>query len=612
MKVLLTCVSLLLLVAVARAASPWPHYQILEWQPRTQQQLVALKSIGVTGGMAPINRDAQTFDPDLPSIAALRAAGMRYYVENTATDFYSAYHRWMPDRRIGARFAALQARHKADPSDLSVFLRDPGLSDPVWLNRVADRLMAMVSAARADHPVYYSLGDEIGIAELAAPWDFDLSPSSLGGFRTWLRSQYGTLAALNAEWGSSYTDWDQLKPELTDAAIARTDGNYAVWSDFKAWMDVAFARAVRAGTDAVHRADPSALAAIEGAQVPGWGGYDYTHLASSVDVMEIYDTYQNLPIAHSLNPALVSLTTAFGADPQQLHAIWREFLRGARGLVLWDDQSRIVGKDGHLGPDGERYAPVFAALRGKLGQAVLASEAVYDPVAILYSPPSFRVQWLLDQHADPTAWITRSLDQDDVGNAQRVALSQYANSLAHLGITPRYIGPDQLARGALSDVKVLLLPHVVALSEAEADSIRGFVAHGGRLVADVPPGGFDSHGKRDGETALAGLFDGSRAAILQPRDRSALLAALVRGGVAPAFPTSAADVHCYVFGDGNRTIVAVQRDFSGKAGTERVELTLRGPRIATDLVSTHALGRVTRIEMQLDAVTPAVYALSNY
>ncbi|MGH7155210.1 MAG: beta-galactosidase, partial [Acetobacteraceae bacterium] len=593
MKLLFICASLLLLTATARAASPWPDYQILEWQPRTPQQLATLKSIGVTGGMAPINREAGTFDPNLSSTAAMRAAGMRYYIENTATDFYSAYHRWMPNHPIGARFAALQARYKADPSDLSVFIRDPGLSDPAWLTRIADRLTAMVNAARADHPVYYSLGDETGIAELAAPWDFDLSPSSLAGFRAWLQSQYSDLTALNAEWGTRYTDWDQVKPELTDATLSRTDGNYAAWSDFKAWMDVAFARAVRAGTDAVHRADPSALAAIEGAQVPGWGGYDYTRLAGTVDVMEIYDTYQNLPIVHSLNPSLVPLTTAFGGDPQQLHAIWRELLRGARGVVLWDDQNRIVDKNGRLGPAGERYAPVFSMLRGTPGQAVLASKTAYDPVAILYSPPSFRVQWLLDQHADRTTWVTRSLDQDDVGNAQRVGLAQFGNSLAHLGITPRYIGPDQLAGDALTRFKVLILPHVIALSGAEADAIRGFVAQGGRLIADVSSGGFDAHGKRDTATSLADLFDGSRVAIVPPADRSALRATLARDDVVPAFSTSTDDVQCFVFDDGARTIVAVQRDFARHAATEHVMLTLPHPMNVTDLMSAHALGQMT-------------------
>jgi hypothetical protein len=42
---------------------------------------------------------------------------------------------------------------------------------------------------------------------------------------------------------------------------------------------------------------------------------------------------------------------------------------------------------------------------------------IHDKVAVLYSPASFRIHWLLEQKPDPTAWITRSLDDDDRGNA---------------------------------------------------------------------------------------------------------------------------------------------------------------------------------------------------
>ena len=97
--------------------------------------------------------------------------------------------------------------------------------------------------------------------------------------------------------------------------MRRTDENFAPWNDFKAWMDTSFADALRFGTNAVHRADPRALSAIEGVQVPGWGGYDYAKLARAVDVMEIYDGEENLPLVRSINPGVVPLITSFGAAP---------------------------------------------------------------------------------------------------------------------------------------------------------------------------------------------------------------------------------------------------------------------------------------------------------
>ena len=121
------------------------------------------------------------------------------------------------------------------------------------------------------HPLFYNLADEAGIGDLAAAWDADISPSSLAAMRQWLRTQYPTLDALNLQWGTTFASWDAVVPELTGAAVGRTDENFSAWADFKAWMDVAFARAVRAGTAAVHHADPAALAALEGGQNP-WVG----------------------------------------------------------------------------------------------------------------------------------------------------------------------------------------------------------------------------------------------------------------------------------------------------------------------------------------------------
>jgi hypothetical protein len=599
-KRLLAALSLFFAFTTPALPAAWPDYQIIEWQPGTPAELATLKRIGVTAGMVFSPKDA----------GPLKQAGLRYYVENIATDFYSAYHRWSPTQRIGARFAALQKRYAADPADLSVFNRDPSLSDPLWLHRIEDRLIRVVHAAAPDHPLYYNLGDETGIAELTAPWDFDLSPVALAAFHGWLRTQYHSLAALNSEWGTSYTSWNEAIPELTQQAINQTSNNYARWSDFKAWMDTAFADSLRAGTDAVHKADPSALAAIEGGQVPGWGGYDYLRLAHVVDVMELYPADENLAILRSQNPAIITLTTSFRADPQRLHMIWQAWLEGCRGLVLWNGNHRIVAPDGTLRPDGQAYAPVFAALRGPLGQAVLNATPIHDKVAVLYSPASFRIHWLLEQKPDPTAWITRSLSEDDHGNAQREALAAAGNTLAHLGLSPTYIGPAQLAHGDLHGARVLILPGTIALSNADIRAIRVFAAAGGHVLTDAEPGLFDQHGRRRAEAPLAHLFTSARAAILPLNDRTAMRTALRAAGVKPEFRLSGSDATIYAFTTGRATIIAVQRDFSTDAEREHLTVTLPHPFLVTDLRTGATLGRLGTVPLTLDPVTPAVLRLT--
>jgi hypothetical protein len=127
------------------------------------------------------------------------------------------------------------------------------------------------NAIKAYRPLYFSLGDETGIADLSAFWDFDFSEPSLAAMRDWLKEHYASLDALNQEWGSAFAGWEQVMPMTTQEAIWRPGQNFAGWADFKEWMEVAFARAVKSGTAAIHAADPQAVAAIEGGQNRGLG-----------------------------------------------------------------------------------------------------------------------------------------------------------------------------------------------------------------------------------------------------------------------------------------------------------------------------------------------------
>jgi len=616
--------ALLLLAALASPAAaaerPWLEYEIILWQKQTAQQYAALKRIGITAGVViPPDRDAPSVLPKT-QIEALRASGLRWYVENIATDFYSAYHRWTPDHPVNWRFQQVKQRYLADPSDPAAFLRDPSLSDPRWRQQIADRLTATVRAHKADHPLFYDLADEPGIADLSIAWDFDFSAPSLAGFRQWLKGRYGTLAALNRQWATDYARWDQVMPISTQAAMARRDENFSAWADFKEWMDDAFAAAVRAGTDAVHAADPTARAAIAGLQIPGWGGYDYTRLAHAVDVMELYDGGDNWEIARSLNPDLVMLTTSNAAGAEEKHAIWRALLRGARGVILWDPRNEFAREDGTLGPRGRDAAPYLREIRGGLGALLINSVRETDPVAILYSPASLRIEWMLDWRGKGDAWARRDIDASyEDANVARSAMVDYAASLEESGLHPRFLSPrlleeDELRRGGY---RLLVLPHALALGPGESDAIRRFVAHGGRVIADIAPGAFDAHGRKRAAPVLADLFRSTGPArYVDPRDRTAIARLAAESGVRPkvlitgAGGDVAVDVESHLFRNGAATIIALQREEAQGAATP-VTLTLPRPAFLCDIRAGKSLGRTERVTLALDPHEPVILALSD-
>ena len=150
-------------------------------------------------------------------------------------------------------------------------MRDPSLSDPEWQKKIRNRLTETVRAYRAHRPLFYNLGDEPGIADFSAFWDFDFSPHSLAGMRRSLKRRYGSLAALNRQWGSRFADWSSVVPMTTAEAMKRSDGDYSAWADFKEWMDVdsrARSSAARSRSMPPIRAR---TAQSQGGQIPGMG-----------------------------------------------------------------------------------------------------------------------------------------------------------------------------------------------------------------------------------------------------------------------------------------------------------------------------------------------------
>jgi hypothetical protein len=625
--------------------SAWSDYQIIMWQPKNARQYGRLAEIGVTGAAMIVDRQEPAHLPQ-DRLQPLLASGLPWYAENIATDFYSAYHRWSPDHPVDWRFAAIKRLYRDNPRDPTVYRRVPSLSDPVRLAEIERRLALMVQTQRRYRPLFYDLGDETGIADLNAPWDFDFSDASLHGLRRWLRQQYGNLAALNREWGTDFLNWDRVMPPTTQEAMARGGDNFAPWSDFKAWMDLSYAGALKAGTDAVHRADPAALAGLEGVQLPGWGGYDYARIADAVDLMEAPPRW--FPLLRSLNPRLALVNTLFGGGAGAAHRVWQAFLDGSRGLILWDANDEFIARDGNDGPRARDAMFYFRALRGGLGALIINSRRQLDPVAILYSQPSMRVEWMLDWRGRGDEWSRQDTDSQNRDNPWRGAMRRYMAAIVRLGLSPRFVTPEEIARGALRrNVRALILPDAIALSRGTADAIRRFVRGGGIAIADREPGLFDAHGRRVDEPPLRDLFRKSpkrgarqgRAVYLapppdrgptdafDPRNLAALRRVVRDAGVgskisltnAVGAPTD--DVAVYRWRDGDISILGLERiragDFTpmlvgnkpAAAGT-RIVIRLPHPAFVYDLPTGRSLGRRSRIDLTLDPVAPTLLALS--
>ena len=400
------------------------------------------------------------------------------------------------------------------------FKRHPSFWDPVWRKEIHDRLVEDAKRNAPYRPVFYSLADESGIGDLAGFWDFDFSDQSLVPMRRWLRDQYHTLAALNHEWGTNYTSWDLVTPPTTHEAMQRTDGNFASWADFKEWMDISFANALEMGTNAIHEVDPDAYVGVGGGQMPGWGGYDYARLTHALTEIEPYDIGNNIEIIRSLNPNMPMVTTGFANGKWEKHRVWYELLHNNRGLIIWDQKHEYVGPDGQPGPRGREAGAYYNELRDGVGAQIINSQLMTDRIAIHYSQPSMRTEWMLARKPEGDAWVTRSAKAERTDNNFLRLRESWCRLIEDEGLQYNFVSYMQVEQGELlkGGYKLLVLPQSSSLSTAEINAVREFISQGGIVIADGEPGAFDEHSRRLPQSPLADLFGGSHEQAITVHD----------------------------------------------------------------------------------------------
>ncbi|GMV82545.1 MAG: hypothetical protein AMXMBFR7_37290 [Planctomycetota bacterium] len=525
----------------------WDGWRTLLHAPYPQGHWAALRELGVQGGMA--------YRLHGERMAALRMAGVPFYVENVAREFLARYHAepeaW--DRAVEPVLT--------DPFKTEALAREPSLCALEATRAYAETLKRHAEIYRADAPLFYSLASEPSVTRLGAAFDFDWHPEALREFRRWLeREVYGTLKALNEEWGTEFERWDAVVPMLTPEARLRLQHgiqNLAPWVDHREFMDQVFAKTLKEGGTLIRQTDDQARVGITGAQGPfAFGGWDWAKLAGALDVVEAYEIGGARELWRDLAPGKPALAMLpLGSDLETLtrarRTLWTLALEGGpRGVLLWDEAADSGGAprrvlleaDGAASVPSEILAPALRELSGPLGLLLGQARRAPASVALVYSPQSVRVHWVLEAdrlHGDSwlQAWGSRTSLERRESPTLRLRLS-WMKLLSDLGLPWRFVSTQELAEGVLSKegsgFKAAVLPRVAALGEGETDALRKFVQGGGLLVADASCGLFDGHGKRRERPALDDLFGlDTNSEPLAPDPARPLDAISAEGGPAP-------------------------------------------------------------------------------
>ncbi len=513
-KSALAIIGLLCASAVLKAQSPrsvwrgWDTYHVIMWSTGESKELPRwferLREMGCTAEECYRDRDAAPF-------VQYRFG---FYVENLVPEL-----------------AFLHARQKLYDEDFQGYTttrderfltRKPCFDDPAFWEEAKRNLQRLVRPFVAHQPLLYNLRDELSIGSFTSPMDYCFCPHTLREFRKWLQQQYASLDALNQEWETKFTGWDEVMPLTTYESKAQERAalaagrleNYASWADHRAFMDFSFAQAIDRLRSFIHELDATTPVGIEGTQMPSaWGGYDLWQLAKAVDWIEPYDIANSREILRSFLPqAAPVLGTISGNDfPRIRRLLWWRLLQGDRGLIIWDDEkSRSVEKtkdDQPLTERGKGLATLFPELKAT-APILLNLERVDDRIAIHYSQASIRAHWMFDSREDGDNWPRRRYDHEAYHGRFARVRDSFVRVVEDLGLQSNFVSYEQIEGGELLNggYKVLVLPQSVAMSKKECQQIEAFVRAGGTLIADNMTATMDEHCKRLPAGQLDRLF----------------------------------------------------------------------------------------------------------
>jgi beta-galactosidase len=318
----------------------------------------------------------------------------------------------------------------------------------------------------------------------------DFSDSTRAAFRVWLRKKYGTLAELNARWGTVfwsqlYSDWNQLDLPFPTPAFH----NPALMLDFRRFTSDSATDFLNDQAAILRRYRPDDFLTHNGA----FHNLDYYNFSRALD-LHAFDNYPTFE-ANPRYPTGAALTLVRGFNGRMMIM---EELTGPAGqtymlrtpqpgqIRLWAMQAIAHGADGLLHfrwRSAERGAEEywFGVLdhdnvprarfedfkkegreMQKLGPQIVGSKVVSD-IAVI---KDFEDEWVFDYQ-----FLTKEINISGVYHALFQAASEQRHNIDIVGPTAE-----------LSGYKLVFAPQLALMDDRLVHRLQRFVEQGGTLV----------------------------------------------------------------------------------------------------------------------------------
>ncbi len=376
------------------------------------------------------------------------------------------------------------------------------LNDPAYLEQERREIEKLVTPWVPFSPMSYYIYEEPSLTCYDDALDLCFSRYCMRKMRRWLQKEYGSLEALNRQWGTSFTRWDDVVPDTAEEAQKR--GNYSSWADHRTFMEITYAANYAYVKRLLHEHDPDGLVLLSGTQSSApHNGCDYSRLDFIVDHLNPYNHEGQLEFHRSFNPKIkLSGGSGYGVHGRRvLYNFYKNLFHGywAGSYVFW--QYSILNPDYRFCQSAKDIREGYRELvDGGIARLIRGAKRENFGIAIHYSYPSIHAAWIVDGRSFPPVGRGPNdlgTNWGPTGNKFRAVRDGWTSALEDLGLQYDYVSRQQIESGELlaKKFRVLILPFSLSLTDEEVAAIEKFVEAGGAVIADGQAGVMDGHAR---------------------------------------------------------------------------------------------------------------------
>ena len=361
--------------------------------------------------------------------------------------------------------------------------RNPCLRDPKGLQTIRQQTALRAGKHVQNFPVRYYSSDENSLGWHDVQHDYCRTPHCLAGFRKAMEKHYGTLAKLNQSWNTKFKTWQEVIPPTLSEA--RKTGHFAAWMAHRIYMLEALNDGMTALLDELHKIDPQAKLAHSGQGLTRINDcWDWRKMLDHYSLSNLYARMGGLPdYIRTTRPGYAAGNwNGYGMPlPQIRFTTWNDIADGMFAPAYWYDCYFFRRGDNALNEAGLHMKHVISEIKQSGADPLMTTgKRVLSPFTLVYSPESL-----------VAAAVTGNFSAINSGTYNG-NLTGWVRLLRSAGFpAPQIIGDNLISQVTPENTKVLVLPLLQLMSNAQVEHIKKYVLAGGILVVDAQAAVFD-------------------------------------------------------------------------------------------------------------------------